>query len=70
MTIKDDVKSLIAKEAWTMTDIAGILYKTENKRIAASSLSQKLKNETIKYREILQIADILGYDVEFKKRNK
>lgn len=70
MTIKDDVKSLIAKEAWTMTDIAGILYKTENKRIAASSLSQKLKNETIKYREILQIADILGYDIEFKKRNK
>ncbi len=70
MTIKDDVKSLIAKEAWTMTDVAGILYKTENKRIAASSLSQKLKNETIKYREILQIADILGYDVEFKKRNK
>lgn len=70
MTIKDDVKSLIAKEAWTMTDIAGILYKTENKRIAASSLSQKLKNETIKYREIIQIADILGYDVEFKKRNK
>lgn len=70
MTIKDDVKSLIAKEAWTMTDVAGILYKTENKRIAASSLSQKLKNETIKYREILQIADILGYDIEFKKRNK
>ena len=70
MTLKDDVKSLIAKEAWTMTDIAGILYKTENKRIAASSLSQKLKNETIKYREILQIADILGYDIEFKKRNK
>ncbi len=70
MTIKDDVKSLIAKEAWTMTDVAGILYKTENKRIAASSLSQKLKNETIKYREIIQIADILGYDVEFKKRNK
>ena len=70
MTIKDDVKSLIAKEACTMTDIAGILYKTENKRIAASSLSQKLKNETIKYREIIQIADILGYDVEFKKRNK
>lgn len=68
MYIKDEIKSLLAKEAKTMTEIASILYKTENKRTAMSSLSQKLKNETIRYREIRQIADILGYDIEFKKR--
>lgn len=68
MSIKDEIKSLLAKEAKTMTEIASQLYKSENKRTAMSSLSQKLKNETIKFREIREIADLLGYDIEFKKR--
>lgn len=33
-----------------------------------SSLSQKLKNETIRFREVREIADILGYDIKFEKR--
>lgn len=68
MGIKEDIKSLIAKEGTTMTDVAGNLYNSANKRIAMSNLSQKLSNETIKYKEIIQIADILGYDIKFEKR--
>ena len=44
------------------------LYKTENK-CTAISLFQKLKNETIRYSKVRQIADILGYNIEFRKRN-
>lgn len=68
MGIKEDLKSLIAKEAKTMTEIAGILYKTDNKRTAMNSLSQKLRLNTIKYEEVRQIADLLGYDIQFVKR--
>lgn len=68
MGIKEDIKSLLAKEATTMTDMACKLYKNENKRAAMSNLSQKLSNNTIKYEEVRQIADLLGYDIQFVKR--
>ena len=68
MTIKDEIKSLLAREAMTMTEVASKIYNTENKRVAMSSLSQKLKNETIRFREVREIADILGYDIKFEKR--
>ena len=68
MSIKDEIKSLLAREAMTMTEVAAKIYNTENKRVAMSSLSQKLKNETIRFREVREIADILGYDIKFEKR--
>lgn len=68
MRIKDEIKSLLAKEAKTMTEIASILYETDNMRSAMSNLSQKLSNNTIKYEEVRQIADLLGYDIQFVKR--
>ncbi len=68
MGIKEDIKSMIAKEARTMTEIAGLLYNTEDKRSAVNGLSQKLRLKTIKYEEVRQIADILGYDIQFVKR--
>lgn len=68
MGIKENIKSLLAKEAKTTTEIAGILYNTKNKRVAVNSLSQKLRLNTIKYEEVRQIADILGYDIQFVKR--
>ena len=61
MGIKEELKSMIAKEARTMTEIAGLIYKTENKRAAVNGLSQKLRLNTIKYEEVRQIADILGF---------
>lgn len=68
MGIKEELKSLIAKEAKTMTEIAAIIYQTENKRSAMNALSQKLRLNTIRYEEVRQIADILGYDIQFVKR--
>ena len=43
MNIRDEIKSLLAKEAKTMTEIASMIYENENKRSAMSTLSQKLK---------------------------
>lgn len=70
MGIKEDIKSVLAKEAQTMTDVACKLYKSKNKRAAMSNLSQKLGNETIKFTEVKAIMDLLGYDIEFKKRKQ
>ena len=68
MRIKDEIKSLLAREATTMTDVACKIYQNSQKRVASSTLSQKLSKETIKYKEILQIAEILGYEIKFVKK--
>lgn len=67
MRIKDEIKSLIVREATTMTDVASKIYKTSDKRTAMSTLSQKLSKETIRYKEVRQIAEILGYEIKFEK---
>lgn len=68
MDIKKQIKVLIAMEGKTMTEIAGKIYNNDNKRAALNNLSQKLSKKTIKYKEIQEIADILGYDIKFEKR--
>ena len=67
MSIKEDIKMLLAKKAMTMTKLAALL--TENgKKTSIKSLSNKLAAKTIKFEEVREILDILGYDIEYKER--
>ena len=62
MSVREEVKSLLAKENKTMKDIA------EQMETTIQNLSQKLRNKTIKFEEVREITDLLGYDIEFVKR--
>lgn len=62
------IKSLLAQEATTMTKIAERLYAEKNRSLSMNNLSRKLRSETIKYVEVAEIADLLGYDIKFIKR--
>ena len=62
MSARGKIKSILAKENITMTDLAKKIPTSVN------NLSNKLRNNTIKYEEVRQIADILGYDIQFVKR--
>ena len=64
--IKNEVKSYIIKEGFTMKKIAGLL--DEESEGALQNLSNKLARGTIKYSEIKQIADILGYEIKWIKK--
>ena len=63
MSIREDIKSILARENVTMQSIA------EKLNSSVQNLSNKLRSKTIKFEEVREIADILGYDIEFKKRN-
>ena len=62
MSIREDIKSILARENVTMQSIA------EKLNSSVQNLSNKLRSKTIKFEEVRQITDILGYDIEFKKR--
>lgn len=69
--ILNEVKNLVADRDITLTELAKMLGERLNKNYSLASLSQKLRNGTISYREIRLIADILEYKIIFydTKRN-
>ncbi len=68
MSIREDIKMLLAQKAMTMTEVAKKLSTDEN-TVTVQSLSKKLSKQTIRFEEVRKILDIMGYDIEYKERN-
>ncbi len=66
-SIKDEIKGYIVMNGWRMGDIARKISKT-NSKSSLQNLSNKLNNETIKYTEVKEIADALGYVIKWEKK--
>lgn len=63
--IINDLKKILLDVNVSLTELAVALSKRLNKPYSLNNLSNKLRNETISHREMLIIADILGYDLKF-----
>lgn len=68
MDIRKEIKILATKEATSLTEIASQLYANKERRQALNLLTQKLRNNTIRFQEILNILDILGYQLKIEKK--
>lgn len=65
--IINDLKKILLDVNITLTELAKALENRLEKPYSMQNLSNKLRNETITYREMLLIADILGYELKFIK---
>ncbi len=63
--IVNEIKNLVIDRDMTLTQLAAQIGKLQNKRYSLASLSQKLCNETITYKEVKLIAKMLGYKIKF-----
>lgn len=70
MPIKDDIKALIVKSGWTMSDVVKALNEKYGRNDSVQNLSNKLARETLKLKEAMEIADIIGYSIEWIPKNK
>ena len=61
--IMNDLKKILLDVNVSLTELAQALSKRLDKPYSMQNLSNKLRNETITHREMLIIADILGYDL-------
>ncbi len=68
MTIKKQIKILLAEEDKTLKELAKNLSLKLNKKITADGLSKKLRNNTIKYAEAEDLIDCLGYKIKIEKK--
>lgn len=69
MAYKNDLKAVIIKSGYTMAQINDELNKRHNTNLGYQNFSNRLSKETFKYNEILEILDIIGYDIQWVKRD-
>lgn len=66
--IKERIKMLFTWRDVTYEEYARRML-LKGKKISTSSLSHKLARETISFKEVIEIADTLGFDINFQPRN-
>lgn len=64
MPIKNSIKAILATKDLTMTDLVNLLNKKYDRNDSLANLSKKLNNNTIKFREVEEIAKVLDCDVK------
>ena len=63
--IINEVKNLVNDRDTTLKQLAQMIGDAQNKNYSLASLSQKLRNETISYKEMKLIAQLLHYKITF-----
>lgn len=67
--IRTKIKTFLAANGVTLTDVIKIMNERHpDEPTTQQNITNKLARETIKFSEVMEIADILGYDIVFKKR--
>ncbi|MBO6256904.1 LLM class flavin-dependent oxidoreductase [bacterium] len=65
MSVKTDIKTILAESDVTITKVADEISRITGKRCTQSNISQKLSRGTLKYEEAKLIGQILGYELKF-----
>ncbi len=70
MSIIVELKKVLLDVNVSLSELAKCLGKRLNKPYSMQNLSNKLRHETITHREMLIIADILGYELKFVRKDE
>ena len=68
--IHNYIRAKIIMAGMTMRDVAEMLHLKYGRSDSVSNLSGKLNRGSLRYEEALEIADVLGYDIVWQRRDK
>ena len=63
MNVRNEIKAQIIRAGMTMQEVVDQLAEEYGWSDSVSNLSAKLQRESIRYEEILELADVLGYEI-------
>lgn len=66
--IREQIKYLSAMQGMTMLKLKEEVNKKYNKQDSIRNLGNKLRNRTFRVSELVEITDILGYDIYLHRR--
>ncbi len=70
MNIRNEIKARIVQEGTTMSEAVRKLSVVHGWSASVPNLSDKLKRGTLRYSEVIELADVLGYDIIWRKRGQ
>ncbi len=70
MNIRNEIKARIVQEGTTMSEVVRKLSAVHGWSASVPNLSDKLKRGTLRYSEAIELADVLGYDIIWRKRGQ
>ena len=68
MSIRNEIKAQIIRVGFTMQELVDRLAEEYGWSDSVSNLSAKLQRESIRYKDVVELADVLGYDIVWQKR--
>jgi len=68
MSVRNEIKAQIVRAGFTMQEVVDLLHDEYGWSDSVSNLSAKLQRESIRYKEVVELADALGYDLIWQKR--
>ena len=68
MTVRNEIKAQIVRAGYTMQELVDRLHEEYGWSDSVSNLSSKLQRESIRYKEVVELADVLGYELIWQKR--
>jgi len=68
--VRNEIKAQIVRAGFTMQDVVDKLAEDYGWSDSVSNLSAKLQRESIRYKEVIELADVLGYDIVWQKRGE
>ena len=70
MNIRNEIKAQIIRAGMTMQEVVDQLSTDYGWSDSVSNLSAKLQRESIRYREVVELATVLGSDIVWQKRRE
>ena len=68
MNVRNELKAQIVRAGMTMQQVVDLLSDEYGWSDSVSNLSAKLQRESIRYKEVVELADVLDCDIVWVKR--
>ena len=68
--LRNEIRAEIIRCGYTMQEVVDLLSEEYGWSDSPSNLSNKLRRESLRYTEAVQLADVLGYDLVWQKRRE
>ena len=66
--LRNEIKSYIVRNGCPMQEVVDLLSDEYGWSDSVSNLSNKLQRESLRYTEAVQLADVLGFEIVWRKR--
>ena len=63
MSVRNEIKAQIVRAGFTMQEVVDLLHDEYGWSDSVFNLSAKLQRESIRYKEVVELADALGYEI-------